>query len=83
MKWILALTSLMFFSCSTPEVQDAYTDDNNYFDYQYYSDDLSEMDNFDQPPYDDYFYYEPVYQFEDPEEDPEGEDSDDWFFEDY
>ncbi|MCO4753471.1 MAG: hypothetical protein KC478_03270 [Bacteriovoracaceae bacterium] len=79
LKWIC----LIFFgiACSTPDtVQDVYTQESNYFDYEYYGEDLSDMDTFSNP-YDYYYYSEPA-----PPvliEEMEEEDADDWFFEDY
>ncbi|MBC75833.1 MAG: hypothetical protein CME64_07440 [Halobacteriovoraceae bacterium] len=75
--WIVLLAA----SCSTPDkIQDVYTEESNYFDYEYYSEDLSNLDTLDDNY--DYFYYEedtpPVYL-----EETETKDWDDWFFEDY
>lgn len=77
MKIMLVLTILLIGSCATQKkTQDVYTDDNNYFDYQYYFDsDFSQLDEFEQsaspgPP--------PVLLQE-----ARPRDGDDWFFEDY
>lgn len=81
---MLKLIFLMMFalSCAGPKkVQDVYTQESNYFDYEYYSDDLSDLDTFSDTY--DYFYYEqespPVYL----QETEAPRDWDDWFFEDY
>lgn len=76
-------------SCSTQEeVQDAFTSESNYFDYEYYDDDISNLDTFDSV-YDYPYYEEPEYFYDTPapppvilEEAPE-EDGSSWFFEDY
>lgn len=83
---ILTLTAFIYACTSQSEVQDEYTSDNNYFDYEYYSEDIGN-NNFNHV-YDYPYYEEPEYIYDTPappvllEEAPEKK-PDDWFFDDY
>lgn len=69
------------------EVQDVFTSDSNYFDYEYYGEQPSQLTTFTTP-YDYYYYEEPDYFYDEPigpvilEETPT-RPADSWFFEDY
>lgn len=87
MNKVIIILILVLCSCSSNEkTQEVFTDERNYYDYEYYGEDISELDTFEGL-YDYYYYdvrdrqaqeYEPVELEQIPS--PPG---DAWYFEDY